>query len=179
MTKDKKYMYVGIGLLLVTLILSGVTYAVLTWTSTKTNIGINTDCFTIDYTKGDNITGKLKLLNESELITNGNQFTIKEGVGISYINIGIKSTCNIEGYGSIYLNVTELSDSFKGFINGDAHGDSYKALKYVLLKNSTDYETKDLTIDNLINKQFEIVEKGEITNIGKELIISKRILNTL
>ena len=176
MTKDKKYMYVGIGLLLVTLVLSGVTYAVLTWTSTKTNIGINTDCFTIDYTKGNNITGKLKLVDiGASFIPNddGNTtFLIQEGMGMSYVNLGIKSTCNIEGTGSIYLNVTELSDTFK------EGGDSYGALGYAVLKNTSDLEDKDINIANLKDQAFELIDFHPITETGKIKIHEETLSNT-
>ena len=173
MTKDKKYMYVGIGLLLVTLILSGVTYAVLTWTSTKTNIGINTDCFTIEYSKGDNITGKLKLINWGDIYNDeNNTFTIKEGMGMSYVNLGIKSTCNIEGYGSIYLNVTELSDTFKD------GGDSFEALRYAVLKNTSDLEDNNLNITNLKEQSFEMLEENGITETGKIKIHQEMLSNT-
>ena len=176
MTKDKKYMYVGIGLLLVTLILSGVTYAVLTWTSTKTNIGINTDCFTIDYTKGNNITGKLKLVDvNSSFITDddGNTtFLIQEGMGMSYVNLGIKSTCNIEGYGSIYLNVTELSDTFKD------GGDSYNSLGYAVLKNTSGLEGSDINITNLKDQAFELINIQPISETGKIKIYEETLSNT-
>ena len=173
MTKDKKYMYVGIGLLLVTLVLSGVTYAVLTWTSTKTNIGINTDCFTIDYTKGDNITGKLKLINWGDIYNDeNNTFTIKEGMGMSYVNLGIKSACNIEGYGSIYLNVTELSDTFKD------GGDSFGALRYAVLKNTSDLEDNNLNITNLKEQSFEMLEENGIVETGKIKIHEETLSNT-
>ena len=169
-------MYVGIGVLLVTLILSGVTYAVLTWTSTKTNIGINTDCFTIDYTKGDNITGKLKLVDvNSSFITDddGNEaFLIQEGMGMSYINLGIKSTCNIEGYGSIYLNVTELSNTFK------EGGDSYGALGYAVLKNTSDLDDNNINITNLKDQEFELIDIQPITETGKIRIHVESLSNT-
>ena len=168
MTKDKKYMYVGLTVLLVTLILSGVTYAVLTWASTKTNIGINTDCFTIDYTKGDNITGKLKLINETDLITSDIKFTIKDGIGLSYANIGIKSTCNIEGYGKIILNITNISDVF---VNGDSKG----ALKYVVLSNTS---TSTVSIDSLKDQTFDIVTKGVITSSNSIDILVRQLSNT-
>ena len=41
-------------------------------------------------------------------LINNNKFTIKEGVGVSSVNIGIKSTCSIEGYGNIILNITNI-----------------------------------------------------------------------
>ena len=101
---DKKKKIIIIGIIALVLVIIGTTYAILTWTSNKINIGLNSACFTIDYTKGQDISGNLKLLNESDLISN-NKFTIKEGIGISAVNIGIKSTCTIAGFGSIYLNV--------------------------------------------------------------------------
>ena len=168
MIKEKRYMYVGVSLLLIVIILSGFTYAVLTWTSTKTNIGINTDCFTIDYTKGNNITGKLKLLNESDLISEDNKFTIKEGVGLSYANIGIKSTCNIEGYGKIILNITNISDAF---INGDSKG----ALKYAILSNTS---TGTVSVDTLKDQSFDVIKKGSITSSSKMDILVKQLSNT-
>ena len=101
-----------IGIVLGIILVSGITYAILTWTSTRINLGITSDCFTIDYTKGGDITGSLKLLNEEDLITSDNKFTIKNGVGISSANIGINSSCNIEGYGRLLLNVTSISEAF-------------------------------------------------------------------
>ena len=105
MEKKKKLIVLGVIILL--LVASGLTFAILTWQSGNINIGINTNCFTINYAKGNNITGSLKLINEEDLINN-NKFTIKEGVGVSSVNIGIKSTCSIEGYGNIILNITNI-----------------------------------------------------------------------
>ena len=105
MEKKKKLIVLGVIILL--LVASGLTFAILTWNSTMIKLGINTNCFTINYAKGNNITGSLKLINEEDLINN-NKFTIKEGVGVSSVNIGIKSTCSIEGYGNIILNITNI-----------------------------------------------------------------------
>ena len=168
---EKKKKLIILGIIALTLVIIGTTYAILTWTSTKINLGLNSGCFTIDYTKGQDISGNLKLLNESDLISN-NKFTIKNGIGISAINIGIKSTCTIEGYGSIYLNVTNISEAF-------TTGDSKGALKYAVLSNTSTITTpSSVTVDSLLNQSFEIVAKGSIESSGKKLLYKMELSNT-
>ena len=168
---EKKKKLIILGVIVLILAISGLTYAILTWTSTKINLGLNSGCFTIDYTKGQDISGNLKLLNESDLISN-NKFTIKKGIGISAINIGIKSTCTIEGFGSIYLNVTNISESF-------TTGDSKGALKYAVLSNTSTITTpSSVTVDSLLNQSFEIVAKGSIESSGKKLLYKMELSNT-
>ena len=151
------------------LALGGVTVAYLTWSSNKINIGLNSDCFTIDYTKGGDINNaSVKLMNESDLIDSNNKFTIKEGIALTYANIGIKSTCGIEGYGSLYLNITSLSDAF-------TTGNSVGALKYAILKNTS---TSTVSVANLLNQSFDIEKKGTITSTGTKKILTKQLSNT-
>ena len=167
MEKNKKLIVLGVlGLIL---IISGITYAILTWTSSRVNIGLTSNCFTIDYTKGNDIANaSIKALNESDLISDG-KFTIKEGIALTYANIGIKSTCTIEGYGSLYLNVTTLSSAF-------STGNSKGALKYAVLDNTS--TTSTVTVASLLNQQFNIVSKGSITNTGKITLLTKQLSNT-
>lgn len=161
-----------IGIVLGIILVSGITYAILTWTSTRINLGITTDCFTIDYTKGGDINGSLKLLNEEDLITNDNKFTIKNGVGISSANIGINSSCNIEGYGRLLLNVTSISDAF-------TTGDSVGSLKYVVLKNTSSITSpSEVTVASLLNQSFDIEAKGSITSSGTKDILVRNLSNT-
>ena len=168
---EKKKKLIILGIIALTLVIIGTTYAILTWTSTKINLGLNSGCFTIDYTKGQDISGNLKLLNESDLISN-NKFTIKNGIGISAVNIGIKSTCTIEGFDSIYLNVTNISDAF-------TTGDSKGALKYAVLSNTSTITTpSSVTVDSLLNQSFEIVAKGSIESSGKKLLYKMELSNT-
>ena len=168
---EKKKKLIILGVIILILAISGLTYAILTWTSSKINIGLTSGCFTIDYTKGQDISGNLKLLNESDLISN-NKFTIKNGIGISAVNIGIKSTCTIEGFGSIYLNVTNISDAF-------TTGDSKGALKYAVLSNTSTITTpSSVTVDSLLNQSFEIVAKGSIESSGKKLLYKMELSNT-
>ena len=169
MDKKKKLIILGVTLLII--LIAGTTYAILTWTSSKINLGLNSACFTIDYTKGQDISGNLKLLNESDLINN-NKFTIKEGIGISAVNIGIKSTCTIEGFGSIYLNVTNISDVF-------TTGDSSGSLKYAVLNNTSTVTTpSSVTVDSLLNQSFDIVSSGSITSSDTITLITKHLSNT-
>ena len=169
MEKKKKLIILGVILLLI--IVSGATFAILTWNSTMIKLGINTNCFTIDYTKGGDITGSLKLINEEDLISNG-KFTIKEGVGVSGVNIGINSNCSIEGFGSIYLNVTNISDVF-------TTGDSKGALKYVVLKNtSTITNPTNINTTSLLNQSFDIVAIGSIISNDKKLLYKMELSNT-
>lgn len=169
MEKNKKLIVLGVLALI--LIISGITYAILTWTSSRVNIGLTSNCFTIDYTKGQDISGNLKLLNESDLISN-NKFTIKNGIGISAVNIGINSSCTIEGYGSIYLNVTNISDAF-------TTGDSKGALKYAVLSNTSTITTpSSVTVDSLLSQSFDIVSTGSITSNDTITLLTKQLSNT-
>ena len=167
MEKNKKLIVLGVlGLIL---IVSGITYAILTWTSSRVNIGLTSNCFTIDYTKGNDIANaSIKALNESDLISD-NKFTIKEGIALTYANIGIKSTCTIEGYGSLYLNVTTLSSAF-------STGNSKGALKYAVLDNTS--TTSTITVASLLNQKFNIVSTGSITSTGKITLLTKQLSNT-
>lgn len=167
MEKNKKLIVLGVLALI--LIISGITYAILTWTSSRVNIGLTSNCFTIDYTKGNDIANaSIKALNESDLISD-NKFTIKEGIALTYANIGIKSTCTIEGYGSLYLNVTTLSSAF-------STGNNKGALKYAVLDNTS--TTSTITVASLLNQQFNIVSKGSITSTGKITLLTKQLSNT-
>ena len=166
---EKRKKLIILGIVLGVLLVSGITYAILTWTSSKINIGLTSNCFTIDYTKGNDIANaSIKALNESDLISD-NKFTIKEGIALTYANIGIKSTCTIEGYGSLYLNVTTLSSAF-------STGNSKGALKYAVLDNTS--TTSTVTVASLLNQQFNIVSTGSITSTGKITLLTKQLSNT-
>ena len=171
MEKKKKLIILGIILLLI--IVSGATFAILTWNSTMIKLGINTNCFTIDYTRGGDIIGSLKLINWGDIYSEeDNAFTIKKGMGLSYVNVGINSNCSIEGYGTIYLNVTELSDTFKD------GGESFEALRYAILKNTSSLSNNNITIDNLENQSFEMLVEDGIIETGKIKLYSEQLSNT-
>ena len=168
---EKKNKLIILGVIILLLIASGLTFAILTWNSTMIKLGINTNCFTINYAKGNNILGSLKLINEEDLISNG-KFTIKEGVGVSGVNIGINSNCSIEGYGNIILNITNISSAF-------TTGSSKGALKYAVLKNTSTITTpSDISTTSLLNQSFDIEKKGSITTSGTLKLLTKQLSNT-
>ena len=167
-TKKQKILIV-LGVTLFILIGSGITYAALTWATNPINIGLTSGCFEIDYTPGGAINNaNVEVMNESTLISN-NKFTITEGIALTYANIGIKSTCSIEGYGSLYLNVTSLSSAF-------TTGSSKGSLKYAILNNTSSSTT--LTVAGLKGQSFDIVKTGTITSTGTVNILTKQLSNT-
>ena len=164
-TKKQKILIV-LGLTLFILIGSGLTYAALTWATNPINIGLTSGCFEINYTPGGAINNaNVEVMDESTLI-NGSKFTITDGIALTYANIGIKSTCTIEGYGSLYLNVTSLSSAF-------TTGNSKGSLKYAILNNSSSSTT--LTVAGLKGQSFDIVKTGTITSIGTVNILTKQL----
>ena len=168
-TKKQKTLIV-LGVSLFILIGSGITYAALTWaTSNPINIGLTSGCFEINYTPGGAINNaNVEVMNESTLI-NDNKFTITDGIALTYANIGIKSTCSIEGYGSLYLNVTSLSSAF-------TTGSSKGSLKYAILNNTS--SSTNLTVAGLKGQSFDIIKTGTITSTGTINILNKQLSNT-
>ncbi len=167
-TKRQKILII-LGVSLFILIGSGITYAALTWSSGNINIGLTSGCFEINYTPGGAINNaNVEVMNESDLIS-GSKFTITEGIALTYANIGIKSTCSIEGYGSLYLNVTSLSSAF-------TTGSSKGSLKYAILNNTS--SSTNLTVAGLKGQSFDIVKTGTITSKGTVNILTKQLSNT-
>ena len=158
-----------LGVSLFILIGSGLTYAALTWATNPINIGLTSGCFEINYTPGGAINNaNVEVMNESDLIS-GSKFTITEGIALTYANIGIKSTCTVKGYGSLYLNVTSLSSAF-------TTGSSKGSLKYAILNNTSSSTT--LTVSGLKGQSFDIVKTGTITSTGTVNILNKQLSNT-
>ena len=168
-TKKQRTLII-LGVAVFILIGSGLTYAGLMWaTSNPINIGLTSGCFEINYTPGGAINNaNVEVMNESTLI-NGSKFIITEGIALTYANIGIKSTCSIEGYGSLYLNVTSLSNAF-------STGSSKGSLKYAILNNTSSSTT--LTVAGLSGQSFDIVKKGTITATGTTEILKKQLSNS-
>ena len=168
-TKKQRTLII-LGVAVFILIGSGITYAALTWSSDKINIGLTSGCFEINYTPGGAINNaNVEIMDESTLISN-NKFTITEGIALTYANIGIKSTCSIEGYGSLYLNVTSLSSAF-------TTGESKGSLKYAILNNTSSSTT--LTVAGLKGQSFDIIKTGTITSTGTVNILNKKLSNTV
>ena len=168
-TKKQKILII-LGVAVFILIGSGLTYAGLMWaTSNPINIGLTSGCFEINYTPGGAINNaNVEVMDESTLI-NGSKFTITDGIALTYANMGIKSTCSIEGYGSLYLNVTNLSNAF-------STGSSKGSLKYAILNNTS--SSTNLTVAGLKGQSFDIVKTGTITSTGTINILNKKLSNT-
>ena len=164
-TKKQKILII-LGVAVFILIGSGLTYAALTWaTSNPINIGLTSGCFEINYTPGGAINNaNVEVMNESTLISN-NKFTITDGIALTYANVGIKSTCTIEGYGSLYLNVTSLSSAF-------STGSSKGSLKYAILNNTS---SSTPSVSSLKGQSFDIVKTGTITSTGTVNILTKQL----
>ena len=158
---DKKIKTYGIilGVILFVLLIAGFTYANLVWNSKSIVISGKSNCLEVESVKGSNITGGNLLLQDETSIISNNQITIKNGMVITNVTAKIKSTCSLEGYMTLNLNVTNLSSAFT------SNGNSTGALKYVLASyDPTIYSTVSTTALN--GKSFNIVNTGSITNNG-------------
>ena len=168
--KKVKIYGIALGVILFILLVSGLTYAILSWRSSNITIAGNSECLKVDSVKGSDITGSdLLLLDESEIINN-NQITITTGMVVTNITAKLKSSCTIDGYLTINLNTTTLNSGFT------SSGNSTGALKYVLATyDPSTYTTVNTSALN--GKVFDIVTTGSITSTGtlkiKETQLSK------
>ena len=97
---DKQKLFGTIlGVILFILLIAGVTYAYLTWTSDRFNYKVSSKCFDVLYTKGTDISGAIM---PSTSYTGGLSTTIK---------MNINSSCNIKARGKLYLNTNEETSS--------------------------------------------------------------------
>ena len=97
---DKQKLFGTIlGVILFILLIAGVTYAYLTWTSDPFNYRVSSMCFDVLYTKGTDISGAIM---PSTSYTGGLSTTVK---------MNINSSCNIKARGKLYLNTNEETSS--------------------------------------------------------------------
>ena len=166
----KKYKTIILIIAIVLVLVSGITFAALTWQSDKVNIKANSDCFTINYTLGNKVEGSLKLFDESTIINSDNTLTIREGMLLTNVIAGISSSCNINGYLTLSLKVNNLDTAYT------SSGSSTGALKYAVLKYSENtYPTVSDTA--LQGNSFEIVKNGAITSTGTTKIVVENFPN--
>ncbi len=168
--KKVKIYGVVLGVILFILLVSGLTYAILSWRSSNITITGNSECLEVESVKGSNITGSdLLLLDESQVV-NSNQITIRAGMVVTNITAKLKSSCTLDGYLTINLKTTTLNSGFT------SSGNSAGALKYVLASyDPSTYTT--ISTSALNGKVFDIVTTGSITSTGtlkiKEAQLSK------
>lgn len=169
--ENKKIKIYGVvlGVILFILLISGLTYAILSWRSSNITITGTSECLEVDSVKGSNITGSDLLLLDSGVVNN-NQITIRAGMVVTNITAKLKSSCTLDGYLTINLKTTTLNSGFT------SSGNSTGALKYVLASyDPSTYTT--ISTSALNGKTFDIIKIGSITSTGtlkiKEAQLSK------
>lgn len=134
----EKHKLIGtvIGVLAFIALIAGLTYAWFTWTSGNTILGGSTECFTINYVNGQNISGQI---TPSASYTGGKTTTVQ---------IGIDSGCNIGGTGTIKLTTDSSDENAINLEDG--------AVKYAVYNGDTEVKsgnviagTMDLATVNL------------------------------
>ena len=168
--KRVKIYGLALGVILFILLISGLTYAILSWRSSNITITGTSECLEVESVKGSNITGSDLLLLDKSQVVNSNQITIRTGMVVTNITAKLKSSCTIDGYLTINLKTTTLNSGFT------SSGNSTGALKYVLASyNPSTYTT--ISTSALNGKTFDIVTTGSITSTGtlkiKETQLSK------
>ena len=158
--ENKKIKIYGVvlGIILFILLISGLTYAILSWRSSNITIAGTSECLEVESVKGSNITGSDLLLLDSGVVNN-NQITIRAGMVVTNITAKLKSSCTLDGYLTINLKTTTLNSGFT------SSGNSTGALKYVLASyDPSTYTT--ISTSALNGKTFDIIKIGSITSTG-------------
>ena len=159
-------------MLLFVLAITGITYAAFTWRSSDVSISGNTECFTINYNPGPTVVdADVLLFDESKIISN-NTITIKNGMALTSLAAGIDSDCNINGKLTVTMAINTLNDAYTD--NGECTG----AFKYVLASyDPATYNT--ISVNDLKDKTFDIVETGSITSTSSITLIDENMSNEL
>ena len=101
---NKKLLYSILTVLLIAIVSVGITYSWLSWSS-SVNIGGTSECFDVNYVKGQDIGSDSNPANFS--LTS----TYTEGLS-SVIKVNLKDTCTISnGTGTLYLNTDTTTSS--------------------------------------------------------------------
>lgn len=172
MLKNTKIYGVILGVVLFILLITGLTYAYITWQSSNIGFNIESDCFIINYINGQNISNSdLYVINEEDFL-DGNYITIVDGMELTTVSLDMDSSCGVTGTGTIKLNVSTLSNAFVTNV-----GDSVGALKYKVVEYSSDtYPT--VTTDALSGTVFTIIKEGTVTSTGSIDLHSMQINNS-
>lgn len=168
--KKRKKVLIVLSIILGICLLAGATYAFIYWRSDDYNISVNTKCFDVYYTKGDNvIEGDLLLLDEANIIdTDNNEVTVLNGMQLTTFASSIDSSCDMKANVEIKLNTDNLDSAFT------SEGDSYRALKYVLARiNLDDYD--NISVEDLAGDSFEILATGSITSENTLTIYNEQL----
>ena len=123
----EKHKVIGtiIGVLAFIALVAGITYAWFTWTSGNTILGGTTECFTINYVNGQNISGEIV---PSANYTGGKTTTVQ---------IGIDAGCNIGGTGTIKLTTDSGASTAIDLSKG--------AVKYAVYNGNSEVSNGNVT----------------------------------
>ena len=148
---NKKLLYSILTVLLIAIVSVGITYAWLSWSS-SVNIGGTSECFDVNYVKGQDIGSDSNPANFSLAST------YTEGLS-SVIKVNLKDTCTISnGTGTLYLN-TDTTTSSILLTSG--------VLKYQVLEGTN--EVANGTVSSTGN--LPIYNNIEINNEVKQLTV--------
>ena len=151
----EKHKIVGtvIGVLAFIALVAGLTYAWFTWTSGNTIINGTTECFTINYVNGQNISGEIV---PSASYTGGKTTTVQ---------IGISPSCTIGGTGIIKLT-TEASTTMNladGAVKYAVYNGGSEVSSGSVTSGTIDLATVNLTTSQVTYTIYIWVD-GEITD---------------
>ena len=151
------------------LLVIGTTYALINWTSNNYNVAIKSSCMNINYTKGQNIDTNITAINENSIINNNNTITVNSSLVFSSVDIELSSTCDTEGFATVEVNVSNLSNQLK---SGGVYSDS---LRYIVVEYDPNIYP-NLTISELSGNTFNIASKGSINKDGTIDVYYKKYL---
>ena len=157
----EKHKIIGtiVGVLAFIALVAGLTYAWLAWTSGNTILGGTTECFTINYVNGQNISGQII---PSASYTGGKTTTVQ---------IGIAPSCTIGGTGTIKLT-TESSTTINlndGAVKYAVYNGSFEVASGNVTSGTIDLATVNLTTSQVTYTVYVWLD-GELTDnsyVGK------------
>lgn len=171
--QNKKIKLVGtiVGVLLFIMLIAGVTYAAFAWRSENIDISGVSECFTINYVPGPSITDESVILFDENSIIIDDTITIKNGMAVTGMAVGIDSNCSILGKITITLKPTTLNNAFT------SSGQSTGAFKYVVASYDPSVYS-DISVNTLLNSSFDIVERGSIIDTSQLTLIEEDLSST-
>lgn len=169
----KKAKLIGtiIGVILFSILITGLTYAWYTWRSSDIIVSGTTKCFNINYTKGKTLNNESAILFDESTIISENQVTIKNGMALTSLTAALDSSCGFTADITINLTVNTLDEAFTSL------GESTGALKYVFINYDPTVYT-DITTEALNGTVFDIVKTGSISETGQITLGTDSLLTT-
>lgn len=159
-----------LGILLFSSLIVEITYAFFTWRSNDVNISGSSECFTVNYTKGPNISNESVILFDESMIISTNQITIKNGMALTGVSVALDSSCNISGNLTISLTTSNINSAY-------ITGNSQNAFKYVVASYDPSVYTT-ISTSSLDGQTFEILKTGSITSTDKITLVSESLSTT-